>query len=268
MNHLPWQPGWPDSGPWTDPLRQWASATPDWPQIDWLNARAAERSLRNTAGQPLRFVKQSAGRGALAYEQHIFATGEVPTRPGNWHDWFNALSWLRFPLLKAALNQRHIEAGDAASQRGRERDALTLFDECGILVAYCEPDDAERLQAHDWTDIWWTRRAETGRRLNYTLFGHSEFEKGLAPFRGWTAKALWIQVTDAWLATSRQAQLEWLDATVSETVRAGQVLRHPKELTPLPVLGIPDWWPAQDAAFYADTGYFRPKRTRTPAEAG
>ncbi|HBZ06685.1 MAG TPA: DUF3025 domain-containing protein, partial [Massilia sp.] len=30
--------------------------------------------------------------------------------------------------------------------------------------------------------------------------------------------------------------------------------------TPLPVLGVPGWWPEQDAAFYADTSVFRPKR--------
>ena len=31
--------------------------------------------------------------------------------------------------------------------------------------------------------------------------------------------------------------------------------------TPLPVLGVPGWWQGQDAAFYAQTSVFRPKRT-------
>jgi hypothetical protein len=30
--------------------------------------------------------------------------------------------------------------------------------------------------------------------------------------------------------------------------------------TPLQVLGVPGWWPGQDAAFYLDTSVFRPKR--------
>jgi Protein of unknown function (DUF3025) len=34
-----------------------------------------------------------------------------------------------------------------------------------------------------------------------------------------------------------------------------------KPFTPLPVLGVPGWWPAnEDPAFYADVGVFRPKR--------
>lgn len=267
MPPTPWQPHWSDSGPWTEPLQRWAPVTPDWPSLDWLNAQADDRMLRNASGQPLRFVEQASARGALAYEQHIFATGEIPTRRGNWHDWFNALSWLRFPRLKAALNRRHVEAGDEASLRGRVRDALTLFDECGIIVAYCRSNDAVCLQAHGWTDIWWTQRNEAGQRLNYTLFGHSEFEKGLAPFRGWTAKALWVQVSDTWLAMPREAQLDWLDATLGEDIGAGRMLRHPRDLTPLPVLGVPGWWSAQNELFYADTDYFRPKRQRTPAGA-
>ena len=92
MNLTPWKQDWPASGPWTEPLRCWAPATPDWPRIDWLNAMANERMLCNASGHALRFVEQLAASGALAYEQHIFTTGEIPTRPGNWHDWFNALS--------------------------------------------------------------------------------------------------------------------------------------------------------------------------------
>jgi hypothetical protein len=37
-------------------------------------------------------------------------SGEVATRPGNRHDFFNALIWLAFPRSKAAINRRHHEA--------------------------------------------------------------------------------------------------------------------------------------------------------------
>jgi len=30
--------------------------------------------------------------------------------------------------------------------------------------------------------------------------------------------------------------------------------------SPLPVFGIPGWWPQQDEAFYEDAFVFRPKR--------
>jgi hypothetical protein len=38
--------------------------------------------------------------------------------------------------------------------------------------------------------------------------------------------------------------------------------------TPLPVLGVPGWWPDQDDAFYLDHTVFRPKRPASNIEGG
>ena len=54
----------------------------------------------------------------------------------------------------------------------------------------------------------------------------------------------------------------------ADTVRKGgelalaiDRLASPRDLAPLPVLGIPGWWPTNDApAFYDDARYFRPGR--------
>ena len=47
----------------------------------------------------------------------------------------------------------------------------------------------------------------------------------------------------------------WLSASLS-----AEGLRH-KPFTPLPVLGVPGWWAAnQKAGFYDDVGVFRPRR--------
>ena len=66
-----------------------------------------------------------------SYEERIFRTGEVATRPGSWHDLFNALAWLAFPRAKAALNRLHHDElarrGDGPA-RGTVRDVATLFD--------------------------------------------------------------------------------------------------------------------------------------------
>jgi hypothetical protein len=40
----------------------------------------------------------------LVYECRIWETGEVETRPDNWHDFFNALVWLSFPQTKIAVS--------------------------------------------------------------------------------------------------------------------------------------------------------------------
>ena len=59
----------------------------------------------------------------------------------------------------------------------------------------------------------------------------------------------------------------WLDGALAEACRAGRVSR-PGDLFPLPVLGIPGWWPANtDAAFYQDSTVFRPFR-RVGNDAG
>jgi hypothetical protein len=36
------------------------------------------------------------------------------------------------------------------------------------------------------------------------------------------------------------------------------------DFTPLPVLGVPQWWPGQDDDFYADVTVFRPPRVPMP----
>ena len=93
------------TAPWYAPLRGWLDALGEsavsgqWSRVlPMLNRAAAERGLANAQGLPLCFVDAAAVR-AEAYESHIWATGEVPTRLGEgaWHDFFNALMWLTMP---------------------------------------------------------------------------------------------------------------------------------------------------------------------------
>jgi hypothetical protein len=74
-------------------------------------ARLSTRRHRaaSTPGLPLRFVPQDTLPEGVAYESHIFATGQVPTRD-NLHDAFNALIWLHFPETKRLLNRLQAEA--------------------------------------------------------------------------------------------------------------------------------------------------------------
>jgi len=75
------------------------------PRYDELNALATP-SVASGGGAPIRFVPPAA---STQYETHVFETGEVQTRPDNWHDLFNALVWLAFPRTKAVLNRHHCE---------------------------------------------------------------------------------------------------------------------------------------------------------------
>ncbi|MCB6183414.1 DUF3025 domain-containing protein [Leeia sp. TBRC 13508] len=249
-----WNPHVLQSGQWFSPLYEWDEAIQrllDWPSYDWLNAEAVRLHVCNDQGMPLEFIQQDEPMKALAYEKQIYETGKVPTRLANWHDFFNALCWFRFPNSKSIMNAMHAKSEDTISARGKMRDALTLFDECGIVIEVADDTWKTRLQSHDWKGVWWVDRQTSEAEVEYTLFGHSEFEKGMTPFRGWTAKALFLP---------RNPNIS-LDERVANVLASG-ALMQPRELSPLPVLGVPTWHEGQDASYYDDTDYFRPARQR------
>jgi len=210
----------------------------------------------NAAGRRLRF-RAAAELPGVEYEQHIYETGEVSTREESWHDLFNALAWCRFPRLKAALNEchyRHLhEARDG--RRGAQRDALTLLDESGVIVT--SPDRAllDALRAHDWQAAFVVRR-DSWETSGVMVCGHAILEKFLAPYKALTAHALLLPLDGAACAAD-------LDAALAERLRAGELLQTTRGLSPLPLMGIPGWWPGgpQDEAFYADRAVFRQPRS-------
>ena len=173
--------------------------TGDTPDLARLNAMACEQGLITGGGVALRFV-ESCG-GADGYEERAFLAGEIATRPGNWHDLFNALIWLALPLSKAALNRRHFAALTDARRQGRAergalRDALTQFDECGVVVAGPSPDLWQGLCAHRWREVFVDRRAELLRSTRFLVFGHASHDALAAPFVGLCGKALFIDARD------------------------------------------------------------------------
>lgn len=217
-------------------------------------ACAARFSL---AAGPLRFVPQRALPFGMAYEAYIHATAQVPTRDVL-HDLFNGLVWLRFPRLKRRLNE--LQAGQlrglgAGTARGSVRDALTLFDENAAWLPW--PDSlAEPLRRRDWAGLFLRRRADW-QGAAPTLFGHALMQKLCAPRKAITAHAwlvpqgLGADRAEAWLCESLTPQ------------RLAARSHHP-----LPVLGVPGWWPANESPdFYDDVSVFRPARDGPQASA-
>lgn len=189
---------------------------------------------------PAHFVPQADLPVGEAYEAFIRRSGQVPTRD-NLHDAFNGLVWLAQPALKQRLNQlqaAEILRSGVGAQRGPVRDALTLFDENGALLQ-APAVLMEALRQRDWHGLFITHRARWAE-ARLTLFGHALLEKlATAPRKALTAHVL---LCDEPLA---------LDA-------AGWAR---KPFAPLPVLGVPGWWPGNaDPAFYDDVAVFRPRR--------
>ena len=210
-------------------------------------------------GRQIRFVPPRAD--GMVYECRIWDSGAVETRPDNWHDWFNALVWLTFPQTKIAISARHVRAMAPDGQvRGSERDALTHFDECGIVVLSSDPALLDLLRAFQWKTLFVERRAEVERCMRFFVFGHATYEALLKPFRGLTAKAVLHEVDAAWLQMPVAAQLVAVDALLAADLSSGRYTR-PRDFQPLPILGIPGVVPENaDPAYYDDTWQFRPGR--------
>lgn len=254
-------------------LAPWLARLPvdRFPDCDALNALGADvPALVNRAGQRIRFVPDTQPwLRREHYEQRIARSGEAPTRPGDWHDLFNALVWLAFPRTKASLNTAHAFLLDArpdeAKHRGRARDVLTLFDEGGAIVACADAALERLLREHAWRALFVDARARCEVSMRCFVFGHALLDKGRAPYRGLTAKALVVPVAPALLAAL--GLVERLDQALAEVFRFApndapdDLAAHWRRLlTPLPLLGIPGWDVANgDSAYYDDVRYFRPK---------
>ena len=236
-----------------------------WPSLDELNALAADAST--TAGHPVRFIPVPDSL-ATHYELHIAATGEVPTRD-NWHDLLNALAWIAWPRTKARINAQHAailaeRGAEELRHRGPERDALTLFDEAGVVVAASDPQVLRRITDHEWKRLFWEEREHTAANMSCFVFGHGTLEQALAPYVGMVCKAVFVPVESIFHAMPVEVQLPRLDASMASHFGSRVRFASPKSMGALPILGIPGWHPDQDEAFYENTDYFRAKRRIAP----
>lgn len=234
-----------------------------WPDVEALNAALAGPIERAT-GRALRFVPASAhGQGARAYEAAVRDDGAIATRADSWHDLFNALAWYLFPQSKAAINRAHLREGSTSGSgngRSPRRDALTLLDEAGLVLAVTDPRFEALNRAHRWEPLFVGERAAWGRTIHPVVFGHGLLDQCLAPHRGLTAKAIYLAVPPAFGALPAVRRFALLDGWLAARIAT---LASPRCLLPLPVLGIPGCDPANaDPAYYRDRDTFRPRRER------
>ena len=231
-----------------------------WPTRDDLEALAA--GVRNAAGQAIAFVAPGEDTDARSYEMRIASTGEVPTRERNWHDVFNALAWIAWPRAKARLNAQHMailaEGGEReARHRGPARDALTVFDEGGVVVASSDASLLDLLARREWKRLFWDERPAVTEHVRAYMFGHGTCEQALHPYIGMASKAVFVTVDAGFHEGDFALQLAVLDAAVAEHFGDRARFASPRLLQALPVLGFPGWYAPQDEAFYDNTQYFR-----------
>jgi hypothetical protein len=257
------EPHW--QAPWFDAIRPMLAALGEDPGagrwagcLERLDRMARSRGLRNEQGLALAFV-DAATLPDDAYERHIWRTGQVPTRTsgdGAWHDLFNALAWLAYPRTKARLNRlqaQAIERDGVRARRGGLRDAATLFDENAVIVVTANSGLVDALRAFDWHALFVADRDDFVRDVRVHAFGHALVDKLRRPYKAICAHAWVVDPSGAGGADADTLTAGTLD---EDTLRVGA-------FTPLPVLGIPGWWPAnRDPGFYDDPLVFRPGRSR------
>ena len=269
-----WHTEFLERSPAFEPLRLFGQTVPEtrWPSLDDLQRllTAREPPITTRSGAPLSFVPQ--GRKAYAfeekYEPRIYLKGEVQVRRDNWHDLLNALVWLTFPQSKAALNERHYHAlleqtAAGSPNRGPVQDAMTLFDEGGVIVAARHRELLHLLEDFAWKDLFWHNRARAIAYMRFYLFGHALYEKALNPFTGVTGRGVLFEVDTVFFASPLSVQLERLDAMLAERLVDPSRLNSTRELVPVPILGVPGWC-ADNAheSYYDNLDYFRCRRRR------
>ena len=205
-------------------------------------------ALNAAGGAPVRFVPAAALPAGTAYESFIFNSKECPFRE-DLHDFFNGICWITFPQTKARLNAlqaAEIAATGVQPVRGAVRDAVTLFDENAALLD-APPLLWDALLARDWQRLFvGLRPMWASARL--VVFGHAALEKLVSP-----RKPMVVHVYIQQFAIESVVNL---DAAVAASLTASRLMDKP--FAPLPVLGVPGWWPDNaDPAFYEDTTVFR-----------
>jgi Protein of unknown function (DUF3025) len=227
-HRVAWDPQFAQRNHWLWPLaRAAAELAPfsDWPSLEQLDALYGAIAMRR-AGEPLRFALDVRTRRRAAevpaeerYDGRIALRGEVPTRPRHWHDLLNALCFATWPRSKRALHARQFGAHARrppelrAGVRTAEQDALTLFDEGGVVIAVHASAASELRAALVRADDAAVSALEHAGRARVAPFGHALFEHMVEelPCPGASARAIALDV----LPEDPELLLDALDAALS-----------------------------------------------------
>lgn len=243
----------------------------EWPPPERYDELA--RSVPRAADAVLpRFVTQR--REVLdevgGYEQHVARLAAVPTRPRNWHDFFNMVVWAHFPKLRWALNALHVDPNigpvDPRNGRAPAQNVAATFDESGVLVVSTSRSLLEDLRALRFKRVFWDRREELAATTIFWVVGHGSLESLLTPHPGLAAKGLLLSVPELPSPDGLDALRFEIDELAARRIRSWPGARV--VLDPVPLLGVPGYWENDFADFYDDAQHFRfERRSRRPPPA-
>ena len=241
------------------------------------------KPTQNNQAHSLMFVSQDALPEGEGYEHFIATTGNIPTRD-NLHDLFNGSIWLTFPTTKALLNHHHmieiskqttkqINGQGIDESRGRVRDTITVFDENGAALVTADTSIGEALIDFDWQASLVTPRNSWDHPCNSRdnaqaavyIFGHALLEQLIQPRKPLCAHSVVINVTPAFFTLPMPERMAYIDGKLAEHMHQllSQAEVTPRQLSPLPILGVPHFWHENaNPKFYDDSHVFRSGRRK------
>lgn len=268
-----WVPDFWNTAPYFNPVRLFASELKpysNWPTLSEYQQllQGGGTALTNSQGQLLKIVAQGPHTTIFAekYAPRIYLTGEIQTRTENWHDLFQVLTWRLFPRTKAVINQRQYHAAlqqqsvTGNVQRSKVENMLSLFDECGAVLLYSDENLGTFVREFEWQQLFWEQRTALEEQFSCVIFGHALYEKMFNPYIGVTANSILIPCKKRYFDLPLQEQMQFIDRELSRCLRNHDLYQQPGNLAPFPLLGLPGWYPENEAAsFYDNSSYFRPR---------
>ena len=236
------------------PLTKYFLNYTDWPGIDDYQHLFKEHQLDLTPVPQSTVISDFEDQ----YEPRVYLKRELQTRTRNWHDFFNAMIWLKFPQTKSILNNLHYTQAmtrPKGSNRSLLENRITQFDECGAIIISKKSSLLDLVEQHKWRQLFIDSDNEFEDNFYCVVFGHAIYEKALTPYIGMTCHCLLIQ-NDELLDTVLQQNTDPLDHLVAQWWKTHSKHKH-ITLYPYPILGTPGYWPDQNNTFYQNTQYFR-----------
>ncbi len=240
------------------------------------------QGLTTGKGKALKFVPQSVldkinETTPTAYETLIADTGQIPTRD-NLHDLFNGWIWLTFPKTKALLNRyqaEQIAQLGITGKRGKVRDAITVLDENGAILITANPNISQALQNFDWQNclvkpylLWhnfYGLDNQNNTQAMLMLCGHALIEQLVNPRKPLCSHTFILHVEEDFFQLSINEQRQQVDNLLMQKVDnwLQQTDVSPRQLSPLPILGVPYFWAENvNPEFYNDNYVFRSGRRK------
>ena len=244
-----------------DPLQDLALLFNTLKKYDCTRTYNEESGNQISLERNLCFINQAQTMGANQYIDSIILSKQVPLKPQSNHDLFNALMWMslpqtRFNCAQAMYQASRVSHTQSKANRSSLEDRFTLFDESGIALFSDDLEMIKLIENRAWKDLFYKQAERCQTHLKLWIVGHGLYEQLLNPYVGLVAYGRCYHVDSKVFKYSSKKQRHLFDQIIAQDLER-QLGQQTLELSAIPILGYPTWWPQQTSDFYNNSRYFR-----------